>query len=174
MLKIQRMKMLQKKTILKKAVTLQSLDNCFVYFLIEKSEIVYIGSTRHGIARALSHNLRFPFDSITLITCDELALTETEAEYIMRFNPRHNVSVPRCRNYIHIGSAQSFYGMSYPVFMNLLKQHHVRIYRGTHVKTDVIRKIMKPLGKDFGEHYLPLDRLIAQEKTKNPPEIPQK
>lgn len=62
---------------------------CFVYFLIYKQEVVYVGQTRNGLQRPFSHRNKI-FDEVKLLYCDEKELDVTENIYIRKYKPIYN------------------------------------------------------------------------------------
>lgn len=86
--------MLEKQEVLdrKQAVTKK---DCYVYFLIKNDEIIYIGQTTRGTARVYSHYEDKDFDSYSLVPCEESELNDLAAKYIVKFNPRYNITPPQ-------------------------------------------------------------------------------
>ena len=68
---------------------------CFVYFLINKKRIVYVGKTIQGIKRIYDHEGRFDFDAYNFISCGEEEVLSLEGRYIRKFNPEHNQIIPK-------------------------------------------------------------------------------
>ena len=73
----------------KSIITVPKYENCFVYFLLKNNEVVYIGQTKNGITRPLSHKNK-DFDTIKIKYCDEKELDITEDEYIKKYKPIYN------------------------------------------------------------------------------------
>lgn len=66
------------------------LDNlCWIYFLVDRDEVIYIGKTTHGAKRPLSHKDKI-FDKVYYIECLEEELDYLENEQILRYKPKYN------------------------------------------------------------------------------------
>lgn len=68
------------------------LKNSFIYFLIEKDEVVYVGKTTHGIFRPLSHKDK-NYDRIAIVFVEEKDLDFQEGKYIMKYRPKYNFAM---------------------------------------------------------------------------------
>jgi hypothetical protein len=71
----------------------------FVYFLVDETEVVYVGSTSHLDFRIASH-LRRPPGPFTRVFWREVPLgtaLETEGALIRALRPRFNLTAPRYR-----------------------------------------------------------------------------
>lgn len=93
--------MLSKEEILKNSTTEFNYQG--VYFLIKKDEIVYVGSSVSIPTRIASHYRLLDFDSYSFIlisTKDVKELQTLEADYILKFNPKHNRRLPSNDKYI--------------------------------------------------------------------------
>lgn len=73
----------------KGVLTVPKYEECFVYFLLKNGEVIYVGQTRHGLARPLSHRDK-EFDEIKIIYCDYAELDFLEDKYIRKYRPIHN------------------------------------------------------------------------------------
>ncbi len=78
------------------------MSKCCIYFLILGRDIVYVGKSTNGGFDRIGAHLKYSdkeFDSYNTIPCpeDELALLETE--YIIKFNPKYNKSLPSNSRY---------------------------------------------------------------------------
>lgn len=71
------------------AVTVEILESCFIYFLINDGEVVYVGQTSVGISRPLSHKDKV-FNEIKLIYCELGDLDRLEDKYIKKYDPIYN------------------------------------------------------------------------------------
>lgn len=95
--------MLSKEQILKKA---KLKFNCRgVYFLIKNNEIIYIGSSINIYGRLVTHYNSIDFDSHSFIKMnmlDKKELRIIEAEYILKYLPKHNCKLPVNNKYEHI------------------------------------------------------------------------
>jgi excinuclease UvrABC nuclease subunit len=87
-----------KDGIIASAIKIKPVDlKIGVYFLINSGEIVYIGKSTNIDGRITQHSATKEFDSFSWIELDGTNLENIEAEYIMAFNPRLNIRLPRSR-----------------------------------------------------------------------------
>lgn len=61
-------------------------QNSFIYFLVKQKEVVYVGQTRKGITRPLSHKDK-EYDTIYIKYCDVAELDKLEDKYILKYRP---------------------------------------------------------------------------------------
>lgn len=73
----------------KNIITVPKYDNCFIYFLLQQKEVVYVGQTEHGIIRPLSHRDK-DFDEIKILYCNPNELDILEDTYIQKYKPAYN------------------------------------------------------------------------------------
>ena len=66
---------------------------CGVYFLILRSEIVYVGQSINVYNRIDRHAVDKEFDRITILEASPIELDEMELFYIKKFKPRLNVRI---------------------------------------------------------------------------------
>ena len=68
---------------------------CGVYFLIRRSEVVYVGQSVNVFARLAQHlkGRRITFDSFNVVPCKAEDLDSAEAHYIAALVPRNNRSM---------------------------------------------------------------------------------
>ena len=79
----------------------------YLYFLIDNSEIVYVGQTKCVESRVQQHlNVGRVFDSYSSFDIYDQIPNEIEADYIVKFNPRENRSLPKNDKYILESKAQ--------------------------------------------------------------------
>lgn len=83
----------------KDIITIPKYQNCFIYFLIDDGEVVYVGQTKNGIIRPLSHRDKV-YDEIKIKYCAEKDLDLTEDRYIQFYKPIYN----KQRNYAVVWS----------------------------------------------------------------------
>ena len=62
-----------------------------IYFLLSAGRVVYVGQTRNGFSRPLSHVGTKDFDEIRVMGANEDSLDELEDEYIRRYEPKYNI-----------------------------------------------------------------------------------
>lgn len=75
-------------------LTFVKCDRCFVYFLLQGDEVVYVGQTSAGLSRPFSHHDK-EYDLIKVMACPLNKLDETEDFYIGKYKPKYN----KVRNY---------------------------------------------------------------------------
>lgn len=79
----------------------------YIYFLLDNSEIVYVGQTKCVESRVQQHlNVGRVFDSYSSFDIYNQIPNEIEADYIVKFNPRENRSLPKNDKYILESKAQ--------------------------------------------------------------------
>lgn len=62
-----------------------------IYFLLSAGRVVYVGKTKNGFSRPLSHVGTKDFDEIRVMEVNENSLDELEDEYIRRYEPKYNI-----------------------------------------------------------------------------------
>ncbi len=126
-----------KSRILENAIPLEKVDEAILYALIKDGEIVYIGQTRRGITRILSHMKNKDFDSYAVMDMaffdededfywDEM-LEYFEEELIILLNPKLNRTI-KGYVYISVAKIQSIYNMSYWGVIKMLKNSDIKRY----------------------------------------------
>lgn len=70
-------------------ITIPKYESTFVYFLIKENEVVYVGQTKQGLIRPLSHKDK-DFDEIKIIYCKSENLDMCEDKYIQKYKPIYN------------------------------------------------------------------------------------
>ena len=73
----------------KRIITLPQYENTLIYFLLKNGEVVYVGQTKKGISRPLSHHDK-KFDEIKILYCPENELDYTEDKFIQKYKPVYN------------------------------------------------------------------------------------
>lgn len=79
-------------------VSIPKLENVFVYFLLKNNYVVYVGQTKNGILRPLSHRDK-DYDEIKIIYCKDNELDTLEDKYIKKYLPKYNKSKNNNVNY---------------------------------------------------------------------------
>ena len=64
-------------------------DKCFVYFLLQNDDVVYVGQTHKGLTRPLQHTDKV-FNRIKIIYCDPRFHDLAEDVYIEKYKPIYN------------------------------------------------------------------------------------
>ncbi len=114
-------------------ITIPNCDNCFIYFLIEKDEVVYVGQTIQGMLRPFQHKDK-NFDTIKIIYCTPEDLDKLEEKYIKKYLPKYNqhcnykfnYSLTRVKNNIRKITSSSNYNIV--KLRKLLKQLGICYY----------------------------------------------
>ena len=133
----------------KSDASLPYLDNCFVYFLIEKDEVVYVGQTKNGGVRPYQHVGSKDFDRVEIIYCDQDSLNTVEATYIAKYKPKYNCSLKGAG---FLGKMQAR-----NMLRNITKHDEYSLHN--------LKRDMKELGFEFvnlnGSLYVPSDFFLA-------------
>lgn len=90
---------------------LSDFNKTSVYLLKKDGVVVYVGSSKNGFYRALSHAYNKPvkdFDEIELIDCELDDLIELETELIIKYQLIYNNTIPS-KNYITLKSFKEQY-----------------------------------------------------------------
>lgn len=91
----------------KDSISIPRLPNSFVYFLLDDEEVVYVGKTKNGIVRPLSHFDK-KFTDIKIIPVPEEKLSHEEEYYISKYSPKYNkvmkyyVSALNARDFVRL------------------------------------------------------------------------
>lgn len=94
----------------------------FIYFLLDGNEVIYVGQTKRGLIRPLSHTDKV-FDRVEILYCEEKYLDITEDKYITKYLPIHNKTM------------NTAYGM-------MQARNHIRkMFNPSYSKTDLKRHI---------------------------------
>ena len=97
-------KLLSEPEIIAASIPFEDMDVRGIYFLINNSKVVYVGQSHAILRRVAAHKAEGvkKFDSYSYL---EHAgdLDELEFNYILKFNPRHNVNLPPNPNLKGIG-----------------------------------------------------------------------
>lgn len=64
----------------------------FIYFLLKRKKVVYIGKTNHFRMRLHDHNCYKDFDRVRLIECPNEMLDYYERRWIEIFQPKYNIT----------------------------------------------------------------------------------
>lgn len=70
-------------------VTFKVEHKAMIYFLLDNNVVVYVGQTKQGILRPLSHKDK-KYDTIKILYCDEKELNNLEDRYITKYRPKYN------------------------------------------------------------------------------------
>lgn len=74
----------------KYSISVPVYDDCFIYFLLDKNEVVYVGKTTQGISRPFNHKSSKKFDQIKIIYFESDKLDEMEDFFIKKYKPKYN------------------------------------------------------------------------------------
>lgn len=81
-------------------------DLCLIYLLVKGKDVVYVGQTKKGYLRPLSHNDK-DFDGFYAIFCEEEDLEILEDTYIKKYLPKYNKVLSKKVN-MSIGNVAKF------------------------------------------------------------------
>lgn len=76
-----------------KTINATGIPETFVYFLVRRGEVVYVGQTKKGMMRPLAHRYDKDFDEVYIMPCDEKNLDFIESEYIVKYKPEYNKTI---------------------------------------------------------------------------------
>jgi hypothetical protein len=93
------MKFEEKNATLHKVKKYKQLDHGYIYFLMQGREVVYVGQTRVGISRPLTHTDK-EFDSFYMKKCALKFLDKKEREMILKYRPKYNNGYNNDKTYI--------------------------------------------------------------------------
>lgn len=100
----------------------EAIRGCYVYFLLDNNEIVYVGSTKNGEQRIFQHCNSKHFDSYSLIEVNENILLDTENKYILEFKPKYNKAINISKDYLSPRYFKDQYGISKNI-LNYMEKH---------------------------------------------------
>lgn len=76
-------------------------NNHIIYFLLLDGEVVYVGQTKDIFTRTMSHMKSDKiFNEISIFDVPLDEADEAEADAIVKFNSKYNLSIPDCHKYI--------------------------------------------------------------------------
>lgn len=111
---------------------------CCIYFLIDKNEIVYVGKSTKGAFDRLGAHFKYSdkvFDSYFIEPCLEINLTALETEYILKFVPKYNKSLPSNKIYTTKNRIMSNFKIwSSKTFSQIIRDNKIQIYGGKYFK----------------------------------------
>ena len=152
--------MMTKKEILKAARKTKEITSglCFVYFLIDKDEVIYVGGTRRGFVRLFVHidlatrpnkytRYKKEFDSFHYIPCKANELADLEAEYIIQLDPKCNVSIPKNNKYVPFYLIRREYNLTSETLQFLIRKYHIPVYRKQHIELSLFKIALKDYQK---------------------------
>lgn len=82
----------------KNAIEIKLPQKCFVYFLIKNEVVVYVGQTKNGLIRPLSHKNK-EYDTLKIINCKNNELNTIEDFFIKKYNPKYNKKINSSSDY---------------------------------------------------------------------------
>lgn len=65
-----------------------------VYLLKKNGNVVYVGKTKNGFKRIMSHYKKKDFDTVEIREVENDRLNEVEANLILDFKPKYNMTMP--------------------------------------------------------------------------------
>lgn len=83
---------------IKNVITIPKYQNSFIYFLLKENEVVYVGQTKKGLIRPLTHKDK-EYDTIKILYCGVKELDLLEDKYIKKYEPTYNKAVNYSVNY---------------------------------------------------------------------------
>jgi hypothetical protein len=98
-----------------------------VYFLIQDSEIVYVGQSTNVMTRLLQHKNK-EWNGWFCVECDMEELTCLEDHYILKFLPKYNktiFSTDKIPGYTPFKNIKKVYSQSFQTFRKEVKKNHI-------------------------------------------------
>ena len=131
---------------------------CFIYFLLQGEEVVYVGQTRKGLSRPFNHDDKI-YNSIKIIKCDEKDLDRLESYFIEKYAPKYNktiggktlFSLYTARNKIRQETKRD--NITIPQLRHLLKSIGIDptvINKAEYINTDDLNTVIRELGGCYG------------------------
>lgn len=93
-----------------------------IYFLFDGDEIVYIGQSENIYKRVGTHLSDKIFDSWNYIEYPDENLDELEAEYILKYKPKYNQSIPSNSIWLSSGAIKIKFGIGKRELKQLIKK----------------------------------------------------
>lgn len=90
-----------------KLVNLRLFPKCYIYFLVNDKEVVYVGQTIKGLNRLAAHldDKEKEFDKIYILPCEPNELDQLEDKFIRKYCPRYNKKMNVAMNYsVHVAA----------------------------------------------------------------------
>ena len=78
-------------------VELYNFNQPIIYFLLNDDEVVYVGQSKNGIARPVSHCDKV-FNRIKILPCKMTELNYLEDIYIVKYKPKYNLEFNKTAN----------------------------------------------------------------------------
>lgn len=139
-------------------ITIPKYQNTFIYFLLKQNEVVYVGQTKKGLIRPLTHKDK-EYDTIKILYCDIKDLDILEDRYIKKYSPYYNkavnysvnYSLHRARNKIRAIFDDKTFNL--PRLKKIVKELNIKIYviDGTpYIDVDDFSKIVKYIKEQKG------------------------
>ena len=67
----------------------------WIYFLWDKSELIYVGQSHNVISRIFDHKKTKQFTDFSIQPCHAMYMNQLEAAYINIYKPKYNVVIPK-------------------------------------------------------------------------------
>lgn len=119
-------------------ITLPNYKKVFIYFLLNGNEVVYVGQTKQGIARPLSHKDK-DFNTIKILYCKEDELDKLEDKYIMKYRPVYNKA---CNHALRYGLTRAKQIIRKKYNLNAFSIRNLRkIIKQLGIKTEIFNQV---------------------------------
>lgn len=116
--------------------------NHMVYFLFKDEKIIYIGKTTNGFTRVYDHTDK-DFDSFSYFMCPASKVNEYEAEYIMKYKPKHNKVIPPNSYFMSFNKLKREYKITYHKISSLAIEHGLEVFEFKGINYVKAKKIIK-------------------------------
>jgi excinuclease UvrABC nuclease subunit len=110
-----------------------------IYFLLQDDEIVYVGKSADTGFRVATHYNQgekvFNGHAVVEIV-DTEARDYWEVEYIVRFAPRYNASLPPSKKWVTLAILQRMTGQSKPTLKRIIRNLNIKDTNGYYLAAD--------------------------------------
>lgn len=115
-----------------------------IYFLFQDDELVYVGQAACRDIRLLTHiseGLK-KFNRFAWIPCEPENLEYLEAQYILKFLPKYNKTLPHTLGYLFPETLKRHFGISMRCIRKVIEKHQPQNIRGRY-QIDEIRELLQ-------------------------------
>lgn len=76
----------------KDSIHIPAVEKCFIYFLLDNGDVVYVGQSknRYSYERPFNHTKDKKFTDVRIIFCEANNIDELEGYYINKYSPIYN------------------------------------------------------------------------------------
>lgn len=160
----------------KSYIDFTDIPRCFIYFLIDGEEVVYVGQTTKGLSRIEVHRRNKKFDKVYAILCEEEDLDYCENTYILKYAPKYNKlpnmveSISLKRVVSEINHEFGRYSTNSNKILKMLSVMGVQVFKAkqcvyiSYIDWVLLRDAIKLINSG-GSKYGKLDKLFYMKRT---------